>query len=98
MRGIGGCPMAQEKLVGNIPTESLYACINDLAPLEFDQRAWNHARSPRCRFISRRIKKAPNFSIEAVFKEIDFKPMSVHIDLFKLIDVNVDAIVFHGSG
>lgn len=45
MRGIGGCPMAQEELVGNVPTEALYSFLKEVTPIEFDQRAWNHAQS-----------------------------------------------------
>lgn len=51
-----------------------------------------------CRSISGWIKKSLNFSIEAVFKKVDFKPVTVHIDLFKLFDVNVDTVMFHRSG
>ncbi len=30
LKGYGGCPMAEDKLVGNIPTEFLVACLGDL--------------------------------------------------------------------
>lgn len=30
LKGYGGCPMAEDQLVGNIPTESLMACLADL--------------------------------------------------------------------
>jgi hydroxymethylglutaryl-CoA lyase len=30
MRGFGGCPMAEDKLVGNIATESIYAYLKEL--------------------------------------------------------------------
>ena len=41
------------------------------------------------------MKKSPNFSVEAVFKQVDIKAMSVQINLFKLVNVDVDTVVFH---
>lgn len=43
-------------------------------------------------------KKSPNLSIEAIFEQVYFKPVSVQVDLFKLVDVDVDAVVFHERG
>ena len=43
-------------------------------------------------------EKCPNFSIEAVFKQVDVKTVTVQVDLFKLVDVDVDTIVFHERG
>tara|TARA_B100001093_G_scaffold311529_1_gene297334 strand:- start:407 stop:568 length:162 start_codon:yes stop_codon:yes gene_type:complete len=41
------------------------------------------------------VKKSPNFSIEAVFKQVDIKTMAVQINLFKLVNVDMDTVVFH---
>jgi hydroxymethylglutaryl-CoA lyase len=44
LKGYGGCPMAQDQLVGNIPTESLMACLNELgAELDYDREAMQTA-------------------------------------------------------
>ncbi len=44
LKGYGGCPMAQNQLIGNIATESLVACLNDQgAILDFDQAAMKEA-------------------------------------------------------
>lgn len=53
---------------------------------------------PRRRLVPNGIKKSPNFSIEAVFEEIYFKPVLVHVNLFKLVNVDVYAIMFHERG
>lgn len=46
LRGIGGCPMAQDDLVGNIPTEKLVEFFNEQqAWAPQDQRAWNQSLS-----------------------------------------------------
>jgi len=46
MRGIGGCPMAQNELVGNIPTEHMVAHFTKLNAWNLkNQRAWEHAMS-----------------------------------------------------
>lgn len=42
--GYGGCPMAEDKLVGNIPTESLLACLNSMCDqLKLDMDALKKA-------------------------------------------------------
>lgn len=44
LKGYGGCPMAEDQLVGNIPTESLIVCLNELgARLTYDQKAFQTA-------------------------------------------------------
>ena len=43
--GIGGCPMAQDKLVGNLPTEALVSFLQDHSDLNFNARAWNQAQA-----------------------------------------------------
>ena len=43
-------------------------------------------------------EKSPNFSVEAVFKQVDIKSVPVQVDLFKLVDVDVDTVVFHEHG
>lgn len=46
MRGIGGCPMAQDDLVGNIPTEKLVEFFKENESWEpIDIRAWNQSLS-----------------------------------------------------
>ncbi len=41
MRGIGGCPMAEDDLVGNIATEKLLGwCDNNKIPLKIDKEAF----------------------------------------------------------
>ena len=46
LRGIGGCPMAQDELVGNIPTEQIIAFFEEKKIWEIkDSRAWEHAMS-----------------------------------------------------
>ena len=43
-------------------------------------------------------KKSPNYSVEAIFKQVDIKPMPVQVYLFKLVNVDVDTVVFHEHG
>ncbi len=44
LKGYGGCPMAEDQLVGNIPTESLMACLSELgAELNYDREAMQTA-------------------------------------------------------
>jgi hypothetical protein len=43
-------------------------------------------------------EKSPNFSVEAVFKQVDIKSVPVQVDLFKLVDIDVDTVVFHEHG
>ncbi|MBO74145.1 MAG: hydroxymethylglutaryl-CoA lyase [Flavobacteriales bacterium] len=43
--GIGGCPMAQDELVGNLPTEALVSFLLANSNLELDSRAWNQAQA-----------------------------------------------------
>ena len=43
--GIGGCPMAQDELVGNLPTEELVAFLLANSDLKLDSRAWNQAQA-----------------------------------------------------
>ena len=44
LKGYGGCPMAEDQLVGNIPTESLMAGLNELgARLAYDRKAFQAA-------------------------------------------------------
>ncbi|MBV42861.1 MAG: hydroxymethylglutaryl-CoA lyase [Crocinitomicaceae bacterium] len=46
IRGIGGCPMAQDELVGNIPTEQLISYFENFEAWKLpNQRAWEHAMS-----------------------------------------------------
>lgn len=46
LRGIGGCPMAQNELVGNLPTEQIIAFFDDKKVWKMkDHRAWEHAMS-----------------------------------------------------
>lgn len=45
IKGIGGCPMAQDELVGNIPTETLLEFMSEHAVLSLNERAWNQAQS-----------------------------------------------------
>ncbi|MDA7742697.1 hydroxymethylglutaryl-CoA lyase [Flavobacteriales bacterium] len=46
IRGIGGCPMAQNELVGNIPTEHMMAYFENLDAWKLqNKRAWQHAMS-----------------------------------------------------
>lgn len=45
IQGIGGCPMAQDRLVGNMATETLLAYFEQLnLPLHYNQAAWTQAR------------------------------------------------------
>lgn len=41
--GIGGCPMAQDELVGNLPTETLVSFLRAQGDLPLDERAWNQS-------------------------------------------------------
>ena len=43
--GIGGCPMAQDELVGNLPTEALVSFLQTHSDLDFNARAWNQAQA-----------------------------------------------------
>lgn len=43
--GIGGCPMAQDELVGNMPTESLVSFLQAHSALDLNERAWNQAQA-----------------------------------------------------
>ena len=43
--GIGGCPMAQDELVGNLPTEALVSFLQDHSDLDLNARAWNQAQA-----------------------------------------------------
>lgn len=45
MRGIGGCPMAQKQLVGNVPTEMLIETLKGRADFQLNERAWNQSMS-----------------------------------------------------
>jgi hypothetical protein len=39
-----------------------------------------------------------NASIEAIFKKVHFELMAMHVNLFELVEVNVDAVMFHNRG
>ena len=43
--GIGGCPMAQDELVGNLPTEALVTFLQGYSDLDLNARAWNQAQA-----------------------------------------------------
>ena len=43
--GIGGCPMAQDELVGNLPTETLVSFLKVHSDLPLDERAWNQSQA-----------------------------------------------------
>ncbi|NDC42200.1 MAG: hydroxymethylglutaryl-CoA lyase [Chitinophagia bacterium] len=44
LKGIGGCPMAEDKLVGNMATENIVSwCAEKNIPLNLDMQAFNHA-------------------------------------------------------
>ena len=43
--GIGGCPLAQDELVGNLPTEALVSFLQDHSDLNLNARAWNQAQA-----------------------------------------------------
>ena len=43
--GVGGCPMAQDDLIGNLPTERLVEFLKLKAGLQLNERAWNQAQS-----------------------------------------------------
>lgn len=43
--GVGGCPMAQDDLIGNLPTERLVEFLKIKAGLQLNERAWNQAQS-----------------------------------------------------
>lgn len=42
-QGFGGCPMAEDELVGNIATENLIAYFSEHATLNLDMQAWQRA-------------------------------------------------------
>ena len=43
--GVGGCPLAQDDLIGNLPTEALVEFLKSTAGLQLNERAWNQAQS-----------------------------------------------------
>ena len=43
--GVGGCPLAQDDLIGNLPTEALVEFLKSKAGLQLNERAWNQAQS-----------------------------------------------------
>ena len=43
--GSGGCPMAQDELVGNLPTETLVSFLKAHSDLPLDERAWNQSQA-----------------------------------------------------
>lgn len=44
LRGLGGCPMAKDELVGNMPTENLVAYFENIGvPLPLDKKAFSEA-------------------------------------------------------
>lgn len=43
--GIGGCPMAQDELVGNLPTEALVSFLQAHSELDLNARAWNQSQA-----------------------------------------------------
>jgi len=43
LKGYGGCPMAQDELVGNMPTENLISFFHERNVFEYDQKALNAA-------------------------------------------------------
>jgi len=46
IRGVGGCPFAQDALVGNAPTERMIELFESLGLWDVkNQRAWSHAQS-----------------------------------------------------
>ena len=45
LRGIGGCPLAQDALVGNLATETIVETLGLHEKLDLDLRAWNQAVS-----------------------------------------------------
>lgn len=45
IKGIGGCPMAQDELIGNVPTETLVEFMSEHTELSLNERAWNQAQS-----------------------------------------------------
>jgi hydroxymethylglutaryl-CoA lyase len=46
IRGIGGCPFAQDALVGNAPTERMIELFENLGLWDVkNKRAWSHAQS-----------------------------------------------------
>jgi len=60
------------------------------------RRAWEHAMSIAVDlfriliFFQKKIA-----SIEAIFKKVHFELVAMHVDLFELVDVDVDAVMFH---
>jgi hydroxymethylglutaryl-CoA lyase len=42
-QGFGGCPMAEDELVGNIATENLIAYLSERENLNLDMQAWQRA-------------------------------------------------------
>ncbi|MDA0912586.1 MAG: hydroxymethylglutaryl-CoA lyase [Bacteroidetes bacterium] len=45
IKGIGGCPMAQDELIGNLPTELVVEALTEREALQFNEHAWNQALS-----------------------------------------------------
>lgn len=45
IKGIGGCPLAQDELIGNVPTEALVELLSEHGDLALNERAWNQAQS-----------------------------------------------------
>jgi len=44
LKGYGGCPMAKDELVGNLPTETIIQCLNEFGiDLEFDRKEFQNA-------------------------------------------------------
>ena len=43
MKGIGGCPMAKDELVGNLATENLIDFFGGLGSLNFNENAWQNS-------------------------------------------------------
>ena len=43
MKGIGGCPMAKNELVGNLATENLIDFFGGLGSLNFNENAWQNS-------------------------------------------------------
>ena len=43
--GIGGCPMAQDELVGNLATESLVSFLQSNSKLKLNTQAWNQSQA-----------------------------------------------------
>jgi len=53
IRGYGGCPMAKDELVGNLPTEKLISYFQaHHIPLPLDMHAFEHAYNEALRIFS----------------------------------------------